>query len=72
MSEERLNAEQVFTEALGRSDPAERAAYLKQACGGDPALIARMEALLKAHAEADDFLSGSPIADSGAILTAAR
>jgi len=45
----------IFLEALERSSPQERAAYLDRACGGDASLRAAVEALLKNHKE-DTFL----------------
>ena len=50
----------IFAEALERSDPAARAAYLDCACGGDAALRQRVEALLAAHAWAGRFLEPDP------------
>ena len=46
----------VFAEALERTDPADRAAYLDGACAGDAALRRRVEALLAAHDGAGRFL----------------
>ena len=46
----------LFAEALERTDPAERAAYLDGACAGDAALRCRVEALLAAHDGAGRFL----------------
>ena len=46
----------VFAEALERTDPAERAAYLDVACEDDAALRRRVEALLAAHDGAGRFL----------------
>ena len=46
----------LFCGALERSSAEERAAYLEAACGKDPALRARIEALLRAHEEAGGFL----------------
>jgi eukaryotic-like serine/threonine-protein kinase len=46
----------LFTEALARTDPADRAAYLDGACAGDAALRRRVEALLAAHDGAGRFL----------------
>ncbi len=46
----------VFAEALERTDPAARAAYLDAACGDDAALRRRVEALLAAHEGAGRFL----------------
>jgi WD40 repeat protein len=51
--------ETVFAAALEKGTPAERAAFLDEACAGDPALRARVEALLRSHAEAGGFL-GTP------------
>ncbi len=47
--------ERLFHEALER-EPRERAAFLEEACGGDPDLRARVEALLAADRRAADFL----------------
>jgi serine/threonine-protein kinase len=46
--------EEIFHKALARS-PEERAAYLEQACVGDPALRASVEALLRANVGATGF-----------------
>src|SRR5947209_19859056 len=46
----------IFCEALDRKSRAEQAAYLDQACQGRPELRAKVEALLRAHEEASDFL----------------
>jgi eukaryotic-like serine/threonine-protein kinase len=46
----------IFTEALARTDPAERAAYLDGACGGDAGLRRRVEELLAAHTAVGRFL----------------
>src|SRR5258705_1707830 len=58
----------IFFEALDKDDPSERGAYLDEACAGDPDLLRRIEALLKSHAAAGDFLD-SPAAKQ---LAAAR
>ncbi len=50
------NARDIFLAALERT-PAERAAYLDEACAGDAALRQRVEALLRAHDEPGAFLS---------------
>ena len=39
----------IFVAALEKASPAERAAYLDEACGGDPRLRAEVEALRAAH-----------------------
>ncbi len=41
-----MSEEEIFHQALARQDPEERTAYLQQACGGDAALRASVEALL--------------------------
>jgi len=68
------SAEEIFHEARGMP-LSERAAYLEGACGGDTALRAKVEALLRADAEAGDFLrtsgDASPTADSAAAATMA-
>src|SRR5262245_36289210 len=46
----------IFFEVLDLG-PAERAAFLDRACGGDAALRQRVEALLRCHANAGDFLA---------------
>ena len=48
--------ENIFAAALQWDDPAERAAYLDEACAGRPDLRARVEALLRASSEALTFL----------------
>ena len=50
----------IFAEALERTDPAARAAYLDGACGDDAALRRRVEALLAAHDGAGRFLEPDP------------
>ena len=48
--------EALFLPALDRSTPAERSAFLAEACAGDMALRQRVEALLQAHSQADQLL----------------
>ncbi|MEX0641790.1 MAG: protein kinase [Pirellulales bacterium] len=48
----------IFADALACDSPEARAALLDGACGDDTALRAEIEALLKAHHEAGDFLKG--------------
>jgi WD40 repeat protein/tRNA A-37 threonylcarbamoyl transferase component Bud32 len=52
-----MTEETIFAEALSKSSPAERAAYLDETCAGDAALREQVEALLKAHAADRDFLA---------------
>jgi eukaryotic-like serine/threonine-protein kinase len=54
-----MNERSLFIAALERNTPAEREAFLDEACAGDPALRVRVEALLASHQQAGDFL-GKP------------
>jgi serine/threonine protein kinase len=47
----------IFLEALQKTTPAERSAYLNQACAGNDKLRGDVEMLLKAQARAGDFLN---------------
>jgi hypothetical protein len=51
-----VNDLDLFTEALSLTDQAERAAFLDQACAGNPELRRRLEELL-----ADDSRGASPL-----------
>src|SRR5262249_7932926 len=53
----------VFAAALALGSAADREAYLDRECAGDPALRARVEALLRAHDRAGGFLgpAGGPV-----------
>src|SRR5690606_29089119 len=51
-----MSEREIFLNALDRSDPADRAAYLERACGADAELRRRIEALLAAHEAAGGFL----------------
>jgi len=53
--------ESVFAEALEKSSPAERAAFLDSACGDNPQLRARVEVLLRAHEEARGAYFDGPL-----------
>ena len=57
---ERWNRVQRLFDHAVDLPPAERAAYLDAACGGDAAARAELEALLKAEAEAGAFLERPP------------
>ena len=46
----------IFSAALERDRTGERAAYLDEACAGAPDLRDRVEALLRAHGQAGQFL----------------
>ena len=53
--------EAIFDEAIKIKSSAERTAFIKSACGDDTALLARVEASLKAHYEDDGFLESPPV-----------
>src|SRR5947209_8324345 len=48
-----MTEEMLFAAALEKETPAQRAAFLDEACSGDVALHRRVEALLQSHAHAD-------------------
>jgi serine/threonine protein kinase len=50
------DVKRMFLDALEIASPEERSAYLAKACAGDSELRTRLDALLKAHDEAGDFL----------------
>src|SRR5262245_44647567 len=52
----------IFIAVLQKSDPAERRAYLDEACTGQPELRAEVENLLRLHEAAGSFLA-DPAAD---------
>jgi serine/threonine protein kinase len=55
-------AESIFFAALEKTSPAERAAYLDEACRGDSDLRYRVERLLEAHPQVGSFLQ-KPLAE---------
>lgn len=61
--------ETLLEEALTFNSKEGRAAYVERTCGGDPALRARLEALLEAHEAAAGFLEPTAQAPSGQAVT---
>jgi eukaryotic-like serine/threonine-protein kinase len=55
-------AKDLFLDALPIASPADRAAFLEGACGGDAGLRADVEALLAHHAGLGSFLASGPVA----------
>ncbi len=53
--------ETIFDAARQMPDPQARASYLNAACAGNPILRQRIEDLLKAGLQADQFLAGDPL-----------
>ena len=65
----------IFLDALEKTQPADRAAYLQEACGDNALLRQRVEQLLKAFNEAGSFMAAPPgqeIAPIGATQTPAN
>jgi eukaryotic-like serine/threonine-protein kinase len=55
-----MSERSIFIAALEKGDPAERAAYLDQACAGDQALRKRLDRLLDAVARTGGILDRAP------------
>ncbi len=51
-----MQEQSLFIAALEKEDPAERAAFLDQACAGDAALRQRIDRLLARHEQTGEFL----------------
>ena len=56
MTSQQTSPEEIFHGAAAILDPAERAEYLAQACQGTESLRREVDALLKRHEKAADFL----------------
>src|SRR3954453_23991682 len=62
------NGEQsIFLAALELKTSAERAAYLKGACGDDAALLANVQGLLAAHEQGGSFLDNPRLRGPGPL-----
>ena len=72
MSDAGRNVKAIFEAVLDCTSPAEQAAYLDRVCGGDTALRARVEALLRAHQKAGHFLQGPPASADGSRTEASE
>jgi serine/threonine protein kinase len=59
-AEYRKDEEAIFNKAIKIKAAAERAAFVKSACGDDAALLVRVEAMLKVHFEDENFLKSPP------------
>src|SRR3954451_10278707 len=57
-----INKERLFNAAAELTDPAQRAAFLDTACGGDTSLRAEIEELLRHDEAAAGFLSSPALA----------
>ena len=65
-----MNEHDLLTEALNRTDPAERAAFLDQTCAGNSELRRRLEELLAGYAESGGPLDRPPVAPAESTATA--
>ena len=62
-----MNEESLFAAALEKPTPAERRAFLDEACGGDAALRERVERLLAADEQTRGILERGPDAAAAAV-----
>ncbi len=65
-----MNELDLLTEALNRTDPAERAAFLDQTCAGNSELRRRLEELLTGYAKSGGPLVRPPVAPAKFTATA--
>ena len=61
----------IFLTALEKDSPADRAAYLAEACGGDVGLREQVERMLVAHVKAGSFLETAAVDIDRAVLSPA-
>jgi hypothetical protein len=66
MTGPQLSEKSIFEAAIDKPSPAERAAYLDEACRGNPALRGEVEALLAAHDRLGSIHRATPPALFGA------
>jgi tetratricopeptide (TPR) repeat protein/tRNA A-37 threonylcarbamoyl transferase component Bud32 len=67
-----MSERELFLAAIEIRDLQAKARYLDQACAGDAALRAKVEALLKSHEEAGSFLEEPAAYDMGATVAQTR
>jgi WD40 repeat protein/serine/threonine protein kinase len=56
-----MNERSIFAAALDIADPSQRAAYLDEACGGDPQMRRHLDELLAAEGKLGSFLARPPV-----------
>ncbi len=61
MSTDEKSVNDIFEAAVEAGSAAERTAYLKEACGSDTALLARVEALLEVQDKQEGLLEPPPL-----------
>ncbi len=65
-----MNEHDLLTEALSRTDPAERAAFLDQTCAGNSELRRRLDELLAGYTKSGSPLDRHPTVPAGSTATA--
>src|SRR5262249_54436004 len=67
-----MTEETIFAEALEKQTPAERSAFLDEACGADASLRQRIEVLIACHERAAAFLEQPAVEQIAAGLAHAN
>ncbi len=67
MAQETRTAKAIFAGALDQQTPEGQSAYLDAACGGDQELRTKVDGLLRAYANAGDFLQTPPFVSKAAV-----
>jgi serine/threonine protein kinase/tetratricopeptide (TPR) repeat protein len=67
MANPAIDEKAIFTRAREIAAPQERLAYLRVACGDDPAAMQRMLELLRVYDQESSFLESSPIAREATV-----
>src|SRR5262249_28811580 len=62
-----MNERSIFAAALDIADPAQRAAYLDEACGHDPQLRRHLDELLAAEGKLGSFLARPPVVSDATV-----
>jgi serine/threonine protein kinase len=65
MRPEFKHVKEIFLAAVEKADPAEREAFLREACGVDDSLRRQVDGLLRRHEDAGSFLEHPPLDDPG-------
>ena len=65
MRPEFKHVKEIFLAAVEKADPADREAFLRDACGADDALRRQVDGLLRRHEDAGSFLEHPPLDDAG-------
>ena len=64
-----MSEREIFTAALAKEVPAERSAFLDEACAGDAPLRQRVESLLAEHEQVGSFMDVPRVAFLCYVLT---